>query len=365
MIGETNEMSANKTKWRYPLIFIFTFLLLTFPLAACIAPDEPLVLSSEGEAVEAGDVVEATPGEAPPVEVEEADVAALVTGEPAEEAAEDAAGDATATPQGVAAVPTEGATADEGLAAEIGFTDVLVSANYFINREVKNLAGDVIADVDDLLIDLDTGQVIYVIVNYGGFLDLTDEDRPLPLSAFGWNQDLELVLRLPEDVLATVPAVEDEWPAGVDPEWNTATLTYWQDAGFFSEFNAEVVPVRVTTLIGLHAGQVGSELGVVEDLLLDLSREQAAYLGIFTTDGFYSPDLVLLVPFSATDLELEVVGDEPIYGITLLEVDPEVLRSAPALERALFSTVDFIDQSFTQELDAYWSEQGYEVRQPE
>jgi hypothetical protein len=86
-----------------------------------------------------------------------------------------------------------------------------------------------------------------------------------------------------------------------------------------------------------------------------------AYLAIFTADDFYSPDLVLLTPFSAANITLEVAGDDAFYGITLLEIDPEVLRAAPALERSSFSTVDFIEQTFTQELNAYWDEQGYEV----
>ena len=362
-------MAANESTWQRPLIRLFTLLLLTFTLTACLTPDQPMVLTSEdgAPAVEEGEIVgpDLTPGEEAAVVVEEVDAAALATGEPTEEASEEETGEATALPEGMATVPAEGATTDEGLAAEIGFTDVLVSANYFVNREIENLNGDVIADVDDLLIDLDTGEILYVIVNYGDFLDLTQEDRPLPLSAFGWNQDLELVLRLPEDVLETVPSVADEWPVETDPEWNTATRTYWQEAGFIPELNPEAVPIRATELIGLHAGEVGEELGVIEDLLLDLNNQQIAYLGIFTTEDFYSPDLVLLVPFSAADLELRVVGDEPSYGITLLAVDPELLNAAPSMDRALFQTVDFIDQSFTQELNTFWSEQGYEVGTPE
>jgi sporulation protein YlmC with PRC-barrel domain len=315
-------------------------------MAACLAPEQPSVLTSEGDAVEQGNVVEPVPGEELPIAVEEVDADALATGETTED--------------GDADTPATDETAEEGLAAEIGFTDVLVSANYFVNREVENLAGDVIADVDDLLVDLETGQILYVIVNYGGFLDLTDEDRPLPLSAFGWNQELELVLKLSEDQLAGVPAVEDEWPAPGDVAWNDAINPFWQESGLTLEFSAEAVPVRVTELIGLHAGQVGADLGVVEDLLLDLNTQRVAYLGIFTTDSFYSPDLVLLTPFPSADLTLTVAGDDPLYGITLLEVDPEVLRAAPALERSIFSTVSFIDQTFTQELNAYWNEQGFE-----
>jgi sporulation protein YlmC with PRC-barrel domain len=347
------NMFATRTKARRMMTLV-SFLLLIFTLAACIAPDEPLVLSSEGDAVEEGAVAVGTPGQEPAVAIGTVDADALATGQPTGEATEEVAED-------VATVPAEGETTDEGLAAEIGFTDVLVSANYLVNVDVRNTEGDVIADVDDLLLDLNTGRILYVVVNYGDFLDLTDEDRPIPLSAFGWSQDLELVLRLPEETLESVPAVSDEWPLVEDTEWNGSALAYWQDAGFALEFDAETAPVRVTELVGLHAGQTGAELGVVEDFLLDLSSEQVAYVGIFTTDGFYSPDLVLLVPLAAADLTIEIADNQALYGITLLEVDPEVLRAAPALDRSLFSTANFIDQSFTQELNTYWREQGVEV----
>jgi hypothetical protein len=117
----------------------------------------------------------------------------------------------------------------------------------------------------------------------------------------------------------------------------------------------------VSRIVGLHAGQLGTDLGVVEDLLLDLANERVAYLGIFTTDGFYSPDLVLLVPTEASDLTVELVDNEPFSGLVLLAVEPEVLRAAPALDRSIFASVDFIDQSLTQELNTYWSEQGIDV----
>ncbi len=333
-------MIASKSKSRHLPTFFCALLLLTFTMAACIAPEQPSVLTSEGDAVDQGPLLDPVPGEELPIAVEDVDADALTTGEPVEE--------------GVAVEE------EEGLAAEIGFTDVLVSANYFVNRDVENLAGDVIADVDDLLVDLETGQILYVIVNYGGFLDLTDEDRPLPLSAFGWNQELELVLKLSEDQLDDVPAVEDEWPAPGDIAWDDAVNPFWQESGLTLEFSAEAVPVRATELIGLHAGQVGADLGVIEDLLLDMDDQRVAYLGIFTTNSFYSPDLVLLTPFPVADLTLTVMGNETLYGITLLQVDPEVLRAAPALDRSIFSTVSFMDQTFTQELNAYWDEQGLE-----
>jgi len=356
-------MADIRAKTRY-LVTISTLLLVAFMATGCLTPDQPQVLQSEGGAVQEGAIAEPTPGEELDVAVEDADVEELAsgeaTGEATEEASEEAAAEeATAEPAEEAAADV--AAEDNVLEAEIGFNDVLVSANYFVNVDVENLNGDTIADVDDVLIDLNTGQILYVIVNYGDFLDLTTEDRPMPLSAFGWNEDLELVLRLPEDVLDEVPAVEDEWPFADDAEWNGAPLAYWQGTDFSMEFSPDVAPVRVTQLIGLHAGQLGENLGVVEDLLLDLSAERIAYMGVFTTNDFYDPDFVLLVPLSLAQLTVEAAGSDPLYAIGLLEVDPEVLAAAPALDRSLFASVDFIDQSFTQELNAYWSDQGIEV----
>src|SRR5690554_2778105 len=114
---EDSKMAARKSQGRAKIALLVTLIVFTFTLAACIAPNAPTVLSSEGEAVEGGEVVGevSEAGEEVSIAVEEADAAALATGEPAEEATADAGDEATATPEGVAAVPAEGETSDEGL----------------------------------------------------------------------------------------------------------------------------------------------------------------------------------------------------------------------------------------------------------
>jgi hypothetical protein len=108
----------------------------------------------------------------------------------------------------------------------------------------------------------------------------------------------------------------------------------------------------------MHAGGLGDDLGTVEDFLLALDQQRAAYIAIFTTEGFWDPDLVLIVPFAASDLTIEAVDSGPVYALSLLEVDEALLEAAPAIERSLFQTVTFIDTALAEELKRFWQEQG-------
>jgi hypothetical protein len=209
--------------------------------------------------------------------------------------------------------------------------------------------------------DIQSGQVLYVIFDRDRFLGLTDDDRPIPLAALRWNPDFEMVLALDEETIESIPQIDDEWPAGMDVAWDDGIADFWLEHDLLPATDPEAVPARIGDLMGIHAGGLGDELGTVEDFLLDLAQERVAYVGVFMTDGFYDPNLVLLVPFAVTDLEVEVVDGAPLYALTLLGVDEEVLGAAPAIERSIFLTVDFLDQAFTEALNAYWREQDHPV----
>jgi sporulation protein YlmC with PRC-barrel domain len=329
-------------------------LLLTILLAACGTPEGPYVLQGSETPVITAEGQPAAPvaGEEPAIEVVEADVAALDTTN-AEVVTETVPADQVTAP---GTAPATG----EGMVAELNLPGVLVGAVYLLNRTVEDLEGNNIGSVSDLIIDLNTGQIYYVILNYGGLLGIGSEDRPLPLAAFGWSADLDLVFNQPEAALENAPVVDDEWPAQFDvATWNGVVGEYWAPSGLLPEIPAEAVAIRARELIDIHAGQVGGPIGTVEDLLLDLDQQRVMYLGIYATSDFYAPDNVLIVPFAAANLEVQVAGGDTTFGLVLLAVEPEVLAAAPYIDRSIFLTVDFIDENLSQEFESYWSQQGY------
>lgn len=327
---------------RYRRFFCLPLLLvlLAVALTACPAPADQYILQAGETPVLLEDSAATDEGGAGAIVV------------PAEEVGlEDLGGDpATAEP-----APAAGETP----ASPLALSGTLVRAVSLLDRTVQLPDGRPVGNVRDFVIDASTGQLLYGVLAYDELFGLGGTQVALPLATLGWNPELQLVLAIEEELLRAAPPVTDDWPAGFGDAWQVEQVDFWGQVGFQPQVGAEVAAVRIRPMIGLHAGGLGEDLGLLEDMLLDLSQERVLYLVIFMTTGLYDPDRMLLVPYSTANLQVEALGDTPTQAIVLLAVDPEVLNAAPWLDRSLFLTIDFVEESFTEELNNYWQEQGH------
>lgn len=319
---------------------LFAALLLSLSLTACIGPDNPLILNVETPS--ATDTVADTGAEAEAaaegtLPLSDVEVAAVEVNE---------------------VVPEDASAANAVLAEEVNLAQTLIQATFLLNREVTNLAGEEIGEVEDLIVDTESGQLLYVILDRDNFLGIGSDDLALPPTALAWTTDLELVINVDDALLDTLPSVADRWPAAFNEGWDAEIADFWRTAMQLPARDAAVTPVRLEVLVGIHAGGLGTDLGLVTDFLVHWGEERVAYLAINSNPGFYTPDRVLLVPFTASELEIQSVDSGAAYAITLLAVDEAVLDNAPFMDRGLFLTVDLIDQTFAEALDAYWRQQA-------
>lgn len=105
----------------------------------------------------------------------------------------------------------------------------ILSADSLVSDPVKNVNGDKIADVKNIMIDLDTGRIAYVVVSYGGILGLGDKLFAVPWLAVRVDQeDRALIIDLNEDVLSSAPGFDkDNWPDFADLQWNRSVHTHY------------------------------------------------------------------------------------------------------------------------------------------
>lgn len=105
----------------------------------------------------------------------------------------------------------------------------ILSSGSLASDPVKNPAGETIADVKDLMIDLETGRVAYLVVSYGGFLGMGDKLFAIPWSAVRVDQhDQAVVIDLDQDLLAAAPGFDkDEWPDFSNPDWSRQVHEYY------------------------------------------------------------------------------------------------------------------------------------------
>jgi sporulation protein YlmC with PRC-barrel domain len=100
---------------------------------------------------------------------------------------------------------------------------------------VGNFAGEDLGKVDDLIIDVATGRLAYVIVSLGGFLGIGDKLFAVPWELFTVRaEDHEFLLDIEKQMLHDAPYFErSKWPDMSDGAWaetihsHFAQKPYW------------------------------------------------------------------------------------------------------------------------------------------
>ena len=244
-----------------------------------------------------------------------------------------------------------------------GAGGVLVTASSLDGYNFDDINGEGVGEVGGILLDPQTGQIQYLLVNYGGFLTLGQSQVPVPLNAFTMVDNDTLVANFDQNVLEQYPVTNDDWLA--DNTWGPDTANFWGDLGFGETAFGDAVPtvtvgdtqlVRVEDIIGRQAvlateADDMANSGNIEDLLLDLQRGYAKYLLVDVAD--IEVDGMYVLPFNA--LSFTQVGDS--YALNS-DFDRGWLADAPVTNRA-FLTDPTADPDIAANNDAYWGERGF------
>jgi hypothetical protein len=125
---------------------------------------------------------------------------------------------------------------DLGLAA--GFNNLIQVSEFagvFEDFNLVNTAGEDLGEIEELLIDLEQGQVVYGVTDVGGFLGIAEKSVAVPWERFQFAaEDQEFVLDVDQAALENAPELDftndawmdDGWAA--DPEWDVEIRQYWE-----------------------------------------------------------------------------------------------------------------------------------------
>jgi sporulation protein YlmC with PRC-barrel domain len=85
-----------------------------------------------------------------------------------------------------------------------------INVDNITGTEIRNGADQRLGTIDDVLVDPQTGQISYVIVNRGGFFGIGADDVPVPWAALRATPDLNLfVLSVSQQVFEQAPQMAD------------------------------------------------------------------------------------------------------------------------------------------------------------
>lgn len=244
-----------------------------------------------------------------------------------------------------------------------GFVDTtnaeLVRASTLLDYNFENQDGNVSGDLENLLIDISTGDVLFASIEYGGVLDIGDKDIVVPLNAFRWGPDGNLILNFDEQTLQDFPDVGNDWPNLDDTTWGNAVNDFWMGQNVnpgidFANISANNV-MWASDIMNYPVMDMGEGAGSISDLIIDMTNARAKYalVGFSGAAGGGDP---MLVPFSAFDVANR--GSE----LTLnSNIGVDAYPTMPRFQSSLYPTDGLIDPTFDDDVDTYWNDMGYPV----
>src|SRR6266516_4841431 len=101
-----------------------------------------------------------------------------------------------------------------------------------VGTTVINKQGEKLGTIDDLVIDLESGKVVYAALSVGGVLGIGDKLFAVPFEEFKTAHDtsnnVSFVLDESKDRLANAPGFDkDHWPDFAGREWRDQIDNYY------------------------------------------------------------------------------------------------------------------------------------------
>ena len=97
----------------------------------------------------------------------------------------------------------------------------LMGADTLIGDSVVNAADDDLGDIKEIMLDMQTGQVAYAVLAFGGFMGMGDKLFAVPWQALHLDTvNKRFVLDIEKDRLQNAPGFDkDAWPDMADAQW--------------------------------------------------------------------------------------------------------------------------------------------------
>jgi len=259
---------------------------------------------------------------------------------------------------------TSSATSTMGV---LGATGRTVRVSELLDYDVENLNGEDIGDLNDLIIDMSDGRVLFATMEYGGLLGFGANTYPLPLQALRsaagitattgiTDADLGLddnviVFNIAEETLENAPGYDADWPDLNASDFEAEFRQFWSDpslgaltdsldiTGTDTVTVTDVVSgslAKASELIGFNIENAdGDNIGEINDLLVDLGSGHVTY-AVLSFGGFLGlGDQLVAIPLRLFESAPETNGNRAVANI-VLNVEPETLENAPAFDLDAF-----------------------------
>lgn len=105
----------------------------------------------------------------------------------------------------------------------------ILSATSLNGTNVKNLKKENIGEIQDLMVNLETGKVEYAVLSFGGFLGIGDKYFAVPIEVLQVStKDREIMLDIDKERLKNAPGFDkDNWPSHADSKFTQSVYSHY------------------------------------------------------------------------------------------------------------------------------------------
>ncbi len=129
-------------------------------------------------------------------------------------------------------------------------------------KDVTNDAGEDLGKMEDLMVNIRNGTVLYAVVSFGGFLGIGTKLFAIPLQAFRYSEDSDkFILNVTKDQLDNAPGFDkDNWPTRAEESFLNNVYSHygyepgWQTGGYYE-------PEQTTGAYGTPSSTTGTTRG--------------------------------------------------------------------------------------------------------
>ncbi len=105
----------------------------------------------------------------------------------------------------------------------------VLSASTLKGDGVRNAAGESLGNIEEFMIDLESGKIAYAVLSFGGFLGLGNKLFAVPWKTLSLDPARhEFVLNVDKEFLKRAPGFDkDHWPDMTDRTWGAGIFDYY------------------------------------------------------------------------------------------------------------------------------------------